>query len=323
MLTLTPDEMQPATRFVEEFERISPSGSVTAFTGLKRSHDFPDQRLVLHVTTEQAEYALKIDFNSPESGRLQHEFSVLENLSTQFATHRNSQVVRPTYMSPSNLFFVTEFIDRPTALDIICNGKDDNQVAQVYRRAGAWLQDLHDCEPAEPYAFWPQWMMERIRNSSDTLKSHARHDYQQMMNIMRSDAIHLRGQEDIRVFSHGDFHGLNLILGQGVAIGLDFTESRKKLAVYDIVDFLKADVFRAGSAEDLDRSGILKRNKAMFLRRYRHPINMDILDFCIRGRLLRDWLLLCQQDHSYSEFERYKEKRLRLRLKHTLTEPLL
>lgn len=323
MLTLTPDETQRATQYAQEFAQATRAGTVASVVGVKRSHDFPGKRLVLRVTTGNRDFALKVDLDSPETGRLQHEYRVLTDLSAHFAQTATSRVVTPAYMSPSGLFFVTEFIDRTTALDVIYNEPDDNRVAQAYRRAGAWLHDLHSVQPAQPYAFWPQWMMERIRNSSDTIKSHVRHEYQRMMNIMRADAVHLRGLEDIRVFSHGDFHGLNLILGQGTAIGLDFTEARDKLAVYDIVDFLKADVFRPGDAEELDRSGILSRNKEMFFRLYRHPINMDILDFCMRGRLMRDWLLLSQQDREYSDYDRRRADRLRLRLKLTLTDTLI
>ncbi len=323
MLTLTPDETQRATQFSNECARAFLSEPVTSVEGVKRSHDFPGKRLLLRIRTNSKDYALKIDLDSPETGRLQHEFRVLTDLSAHFAQTPTSQVVQPVYVSPSGLFFVTEFVDRPTALDVIYHENDDNRVAQVYRRAGSWLHDLHSVQAAQTFQFWPQWMMERIRNSSHTINSHARHEYQHMMNIMRSDAVHLRGLEDTRVFSHGDFHGLNLILGQGTAIGLDFTEACDKLAVYDIVDFLKADVFRPGNAEDIDRSGILRRNKEMFFRLYRHPVNMDILDFCLRGRLLRDWLLLCQQDRDYSDYDKHRANRLHLRLKLALTDTLI
>lgn len=323
MHSLSPEETRLVNDCVREFSAQRSEYPVTAYECIWRSHGFANERLVLRLKSEICDLALKLDTQSSKTQRLSREFDLLTRLTTHFAKTPEAQVIRPIYLSDRDLFFVTEFVDRPTAVDVIYNSQDDRQVAQVYRRAGAWLQDLHCFQPAAQQPFWPQWMMERIRDSAQTLLPRVRSDYQQMMNIMRADAAHLRGQADLQVFSHGDFHGLNLILGQGAAIGLDFTEARDKLAVYDIVDFLKADVFRPGETDDIDRSGILRHNKQMFFRRYRHPINMDILDFCLRGRLLRDWLLLCQQDQTYSDFEQRKAQRLETRLKQALIGPLI
>ena len=315
MLTLSEKERCLASELVEEFCQRGGVEEIGNFTCVYRSHDFPDSRLVLRVETEARDYALKLDTESPETGRLRNEFELLGELSNYFEENKSSRIVRPIYFSPTQTFLVTEFIDRPTAVDLIYNSKNDDQVAQIFRRAGSWLNDLHGFRASVNYAFRPRWMTESIRDLSKSVPDSIARNSQIMVNTMNAEAARLRGIPDIRVFSHGDFHGLNLIVGQGKTIGLDFTEAREKLAVYDIVDFLKADIFRDGPASDVDRSGILRRNKEMFLRLYRHPINIDILDFCIRGRLLKDWLRLCQPDHTCSDFEKHMRARLELRLK--------
>ncbi|OUS37571.1 hypothetical protein A9Q94_05735 [Rhodobacterales bacterium 56_14_T64] len=149
---------------------------------------------------------------------------------------------------------------------------------------------------------------------SNALPQAAASEYHPFLDQMLKDSALFANSEDTLVFSHGDFHGDNLILGPGVTYGLDFTEASEKLAVYDIVDFMKADIFRDGPVDEVDRSGILQHNKDMFFRKYRHPINREILDFCIRGRLLIDWIGISKEAHSKSRFQRTKFSRLADRL---------
>ncbi len=314
MTAVTLEEFDKASTCADELAQACSDMPITRIRFHCRSHAFPDTRLVWKVETSNRSYALKLDTLSPETGRLRKEFDLLVQLTEHFKTSQNNRVVRPVYMSPSGVFMVTEFVERPTATDIIYNSEDDAQVAQVYRRAGSWLHDLHGVQNATDYAFRPRWMIDSIREQSAQVPSHISDISQPMVEVFLAEAAALKNRHDLRVFSHGDFHGLNLIMGQGTAIGLDFTEARDKLAVYDIVDFLKADIFRDGANRDIDRSGVLTRNKEMFFRQYRHPIDTQILDCCLRGRLLKDWLRLWQPDFTCSEFELRKRERLQLRL---------
>ncbi|WP_377192671.1 phosphotransferase [Ruegeria meonggei] len=314
MLTLTDDEHNRATEFVQEFSDHTLSGRSLGFTCIYRSHDFPDTRMVLKLTGAVQDYALKIDTMSPTSGRLQKEFALLTTLSRYFEQNESGRVIQPIYLSPGHNFFVTEFISRPTAAEFIHNSQDDDQVAQIYRRAGAWLHDLHGFQPAIEYAFRPRWMTLSIHELLNAVPQEIVAQSQAMADVLTETAQHLKGIVEARVFSHGDFHGQNLIVGQGEMIGLDFTEASEKLAVYDIVDFLKSDVFRDAPASEIDRSGIIKANKAMFMRKYRHPIHLDILDFCMCARLLKDWLALWQIGHICSPYEEDRRHRLGIRL---------
>lgn len=314
MATLTIDEYDMANTYAEAFARHCLDTPVSRIQSIYRSHAFPESRLVWKIETPERDYALKIDTLSPDSGRLSKEFDILSKLHDYFRRTGSDRVVKPVYLAPTDEFMVTEFVDRPTAVDIIYNSKDDKQVAQIYRRAGGWLHRLHGFQDHRDYAFRPRWMMDSVTDLVGNVPPHIRELSQPMVTAFLVEAENLRNRPDLRVFSHGDFHGLNLIIGQGTAIGLDFTEARDKLAVYDIVDFLKADIFRDGQDADIDRSGILKKNKEMFFRQYRHQIDMDILDCCLRGRMLKDWLRLWQTDFSCSGYEERKRDRLEHRL---------
>ncbi|WP_157769970.1 aminoglycoside phosphotransferase family protein [Ruegeria profundi] len=315
MPTPTLDEYDMASTYAEEFARAQVNSSVKDVTCIYRSHAFPASRLVWKIEKSGRPFALKIDTLSPETGRLSKEFDVLTRLSDHFKGNETNRVVRPVYLAPHGAFMVTEFIDRPTAVDYIYNSSNDDQVAQVYRRAGSWLNTLHSFQAPTEYAFRPRWMTDSINDLSTALPLHIEEASKPMIDAFLSQAKRLKNRPDIRVFSHGDFHGDNLIMGSGTVIGLDFTEARDKLAVYDIVDLLKADIFRDGPASEIDRSGVLRKNKDMFFRQYRHPIDPEILECCLRGRLLKDWLRLWQTDFTCSPFEDRKKHRLHLRLR--------
>lgn len=314
MTELDTDELELSGDLVTEFGGRIPDGRVLGSRCIYRSHAFPRTRWVMQVDAARQSYALKIDTQSPQTGRLTKEFRVLSQLQSHFEGNRTTRVARPVYLSPGGMFLVTEYVDRPTAADLIHNSRDDNQVAQVYRRAGAWLSDLHSAQTPTEYAFRPKWMTDIVEDLTRSAPKNIARTCQSMLTQVLNDAAHLKGEPQSRVFSHGDFHGLNLIMGQGQTIGLDFTETDTKLAVYDMVDFLKSDIFREGPDAEVDSGGILTRNKQMFLRLYRHPVNTEVLDFCLRTRLLIDWLRLSQPDHHCSAHEDHMRTRLYARL---------
>ncbi|WP_170791106.1 phosphotransferase [Ruegeria lacuscaerulensis] len=321
MHPLSDAEFHRASRYVDEFARQIGANPVGAFDCTYRSHDFPDTRMVIKLRAAHEVYALKIDIDSPDTGRLKQEFDHLTALSEYFSPMKDSDVVHPVYLSPSQAFFVTPFIDRPTAADLIHNSIDDTQVAQIYRRAGAWLNDLHSFRPSKEYRFRPKWMTDLIAELNAQVPPSVRAESDVMLRVLLAEMAGLRGAPETQVLAHGDFHSQNLIVGQGQMVGLDFTETREKLAVYDIVDFLKSDVFRNAPTDAIDRSGIVQANKQMFLRRYRHPFRMDVLDFCLRARLLIDWLSLWQADHPYSAYDEDRRKRLGDRLRPAFQKP--
>ena len=134
-------------------------------------------------------------------------------------------MVEPVYLSSSGQFFVTAYIDRKTATEIIYKTLPDNQAGQAYRRAGEWLNALHKFNDPVKKRFWYQWIFENIEDILSTSVPQAQEtEYQPFLEQMRRDAEKLDGVHELKVFAHGDFHGRNLILGSGVTYGLDFTE---------------------------------------------------------------------------------------------------
>nr|WP_157021125.1 phosphotransferase [Zongyanglinia huanghaiensis] len=295
------------SKFIHEFKESLHSSPELGYSCIYRSSTFPKSRQVFGTTTEDGRtFAIKIDTEN-DNGRLEKEFGVLKELFPYFQEKEQTQVIKPIYLSPGGQFHVTEFVDHKTAMQVIYSSKVHTQAGQAYRRAGQWLHELHSFKHARRDRFWFDWMFEEIDAILCTaIPQASASEYRPYLEQMHRDAIQLGNCEDTVVFSHGDFHCDNLILGRGVTYGLDFTEVSEKLAVYDIVDFLKADVFRVGTADEIDRSGILTHNKDMFFRKYRHPVNHDILDFCIRGRLLIDWLKVSKDHYARSSFLRKK-----------------
>jgi hypothetical protein len=105
-----------------------------------------------------------------------------------------------------------------------------------------------------------------------------------------------------------------MMLGSGITYAFDLTEARMKLAIYDIVDFLKVDIYRDGTGEMIDRSGIIASHREMFFRGYKHSVQPELFDVAMRGRLLIDWASITQQayfedrDGQRKQFARLKER---------------
>lgn len=88
--------------------------------------------------------------------------------------------------------------------------------------------------------------------------------------------------------------------GQQVSNQLGQLPAEPKPALYDIVDFLKVDIYRTGVLADVDRSGVTRQCKAMFFKLYRHSIDLELLNFCLRGRLLMDGIFITGERHHKS-----------------------
>ncbi|QFT97808.1 Phosphotransferase enzyme family protein [Roseovarius sp. THAF8] len=310
--------------YVKEFVAQQHPAQDYNFACIYRSADYPKERQVFVVEIGERRYALKVDTKSAKTERLVREFETLRELHAHFEKFEKLDVVTPVYMSPSGEFFVTGYIDNRTATEAIYEQEADNRARQIYRKAGHWLHALHGFEPITTENFWYDWMLETLATLTGSRDCpHATPEqYGPMIDQMHRDVRRIEGAEDTHVFSHGDFHGRNLILGAGVTYGFDFTEVTRKLAVYDIVDFLKTDVFRPASPDEIDRSGLIAKNKAMFFKLYRHPINMDVLDFCMRARLLIDWLSITTERHDRTQFQQKKFDHLHSRLLLAFEHPL-
>lgn len=301
-------------KMVREFVSNVGLQGETNFVCVYRSTHFEHERQVFKVSVGGKLFAMKVDRGGPKSGRLASEFAVLQGLHDHFERHEKQAVPAPVYASKNGEFFVIEFIDNRTATEVIKTVKDVKSAGQVYRRAGGWLHALHQYQGKTRARIYPNWMFEALDVSIRKGPRAPSEKYLPMIAQLRAEADQLGKREDTKAFCHGDFHASNLIMGQGVTYGFDFTEAKEKLALYDIVDFLKVDIYRTGVLADVDRSGVTRQCKSMFFKLYRHSIDLELLDFCLRGRLLMDWTFITSERHHKSHSQRNKYLKLEERL---------
>ncbi|MCF2906539.1 aminoglycoside phosphotransferase family protein [Octadecabacter sp. CECT 8868] len=291
------------------------------FTGMPdhrliyKALSYPNTRQVWRVELGPEVYALKLDYEADSDGRLAKEFAELQTLSSHFAKYEKLGIATPVYLSPTGQFCVTEFLDHLTAGERLQTVGNEQTRRQVFRRAGLWLHAMHEYEPIKKNKFWGNWMTKELDVLLEANEMQApRADIQLMRAMLREQLKKVNDTDDLHATSHGDFHSENMMLGPGMTYGFDFTEARRKMAVYDIVDFLKCDIHRETPLEEVDSAGITKAHREMFFKGYKHKINQDVLDVAIRGRLLIDWATITRKGHTVHPVQRIEFRKLKPRL---------
>ena len=207
------------------------------------------------------------------------------------------------------------FLDFRTAGERLKESQQVQTTRQVYRRAGLWLTAMHEFKSQKRSPFYGEWMPIEVDARIDDGQMRApAQDVARMRDILADQIDAVQMMKDTRFWSHGDFHSENMMLGPGITYAFDLTEARMKLAIYDIVDFLKVDIYRDGTGEMIDRSGIIASHREMFFRGYKHSVQPELFDVAMRGRLLIDWASITQQayfedrDGQRKQFARLKER---------------
>ena len=303
-----------AEQMIREFASACKIPGEFEYECIYQSADPGKNRYVLKVTFPGLVYALKIDRTGRETGRLKSEFDILQRLHQHFSAHEKLTTPEPLYLSGDEDFYVMPYHKGRTAADAIRQSKNSNATGQVFRRAGHWLHVLHTFENPQQTRFWPNWMIEAAEAAIANDPQASPAEYGRMLDRQRKQLGALSGTSDLKVFRHGDFHSLNVILGKGVTHAIDFAETSTNLAVYDIADFLVADIYWDDPEHKIDSSGVSRRCREMFFRLYRHPVNTELLDLSIRGRLLIDWLTITARKYETSAYRRDRFERLRQRL---------
>ncbi|NSY36819.1 phosphotransferase family protein [Leisingera sp. ANG59] len=308
---------------VDEFSAATGIKNVFSISCLDRSANFSDERFVFVLARpDGSPLVLKLD-TAEGTTRLTKEYGIIEKLRSHFDAQSKVALVEPVYLSPTGRFHVTEFLEGKTAKQIVYSPQDLLQAGQVFRRGGEWLNHLHNSDPPAVKTAWFNWMLEEIESLVHTSQPQAcARQLGGFVAKLAKDCQRLSGAPCIATFSHGDFHGGNLVLGRGVSYGLDFTEASTKLAIYDIVDFLKMDAFLPAEPSEIGASGIRNRSTEMFFKKYRHNVNFDLLTCAMRGRLLIDWVKISREAFARSEFLRKKFRHLDHRLSTAFAQPL-
>lgn len=275
----------------------------------------PKARQVWRLTLDGKPYALKLDFDAGPDGRLTKEHRELAAMAAHFDAYDKIDLITPVYLSPSGRFCVSDYVDFRTAGDRLASSDSAGTKRQVFRRAGLWLTAMHDYQPVRKKAFWGNWMPIELDEivARDEMQADPA-DVAAYRAILKKQIRLVNKVRDSHAWSHGDYHADNLMLGPGVTYGLDFTEARRKMAVYDIVDFLKCDVVCDTPRAELDGAGITKVHREMFLKGYKHPINPDILDVALRGRMLIDWAAVRRTQYARAQEDRTRFEQMKYRL---------
>lgn len=280
-----------------------------------RALSYPNTRQVWRLELGEDVFALKLDHEAEPDGRLTKEFAELEKLQAHFAKYDKLGITTPVYLSPSGRFCVTEFLDHRTAGERLQAVENDQTRRQVFRRAGLWLHAMHEYRPIKKNGWTGDWMIRELDAILARGEMQApRADVEAMRAMLAEQIAKHHKTRDLHATSHGDFHSENIMLGPGMTYAIDFTEARRKMAVYDIVDFLKTDIHRDTPRDGVDDSGITAAHKAMFFKGYNHPINRDCLDVSIRGRLLIDWATITRKGHEVHRVQRIEYRKLKPRL---------
>ena len=280
-----------------------------------RSPVLPEERQVIRVVLGEDVYAMKIDFTSDVTARLPREFDDLKRMIEHFSKYEKLGTVTPIYLSKAGTFFAMNYLGFPTAGQRLGESQSLQTTRQVYRRVGLWLSAMHEYTDQKKGKFNGAWMTREIDALVEADNMHA-----PVREVLRMrDILHKQNQEvfdirGIRAWGHGDFHSENIMLAPGMTYAFDLTEARMKMAVYDVVDFLKVDVFRQMPGEMIDRSGIIAKHREMFFRGYKHHIKPELFDVAMRGRLLIDWASITPSGHNSSEHQKLQYARLKERL---------
>lgn len=300
---------------IREFAAVQGFAGMPNHKLIYRSYDFADTRQVWRVELGPDVFALKLDHEAEAGGRLTKEYGELLKLRDHFAKYDKLGITTPVYLSPSGTFCITEFLDHKTAGERLKDVENEQTRRQVFRRAGLWLHAMHEYRPIKKNKFWGNWMTNELDALLEVGEMQADKDEVILLRaLLREQIKKVNHIKDLHATSHGDFHSENMMLGPGMTYSFDFTEARRKMAVYDIVDFLKVDIYRNSPAAEIDQSGITALHREMFFKGYKHKINQDILDVAIRGRLLIDWAAITRRGHAEQRVERIAFRNLKPRL---------
>ncbi|MDC0656445.1 aminoglycoside phosphotransferase family protein [Leisingera sp. SS27] len=272
---------------VEEFQAAAGVAGTFSVNCIHKARDPGRDQMVFALMHETGRtLVLKKDFQAGKSW-IEREYRLFEKLQPHFGSSGKNRIVTPVYLAADKSFHITEFAEGRTATDILLTPSSPAQVNQVFRRAGAWLYRLHSFSPEEPENIWMQWVFDELeKTAADSSGMISQDHYGRYASQLLDQSRSLQGSPCPRVFSHGDFHSDNLILGSGNACGLDLAYAKHKPAIYDVADFLASDITTPAEPAEIGPGGVRRASTEFFFKTYRRPFSASILNFHLRARLL-------------------------------------
>lgn len=310
-------------RHVQEFQLASGMGGSFSVACIHKANDTGREQMVFSLLHESGKaLILKKDFK-PGNRWIEREFRLFERLRPHFAGADDCEIVEPVYLGTDKSFHITGFAKGRTGSDVLRNPQSQAQANQVFRRCGKWLNHLHQYGSAEPENIWMNWIFDEFGKltAADGVYAQPEH-YATFLEQLRSQSHQFQASPCSRIFSHGDFHSGNLILGRGTVWGLDLAYGKEKPSIYDVVDFLVSDLSNPLPADDIGPGGIRQASVEFFFKTYRHPVSRPLLNFHLRARLLLELARI--QDSAEHLKPRVKDRyeNIRARLSSAFDQPL-
>lgn len=272
---------------VQEFQTATGLPGIFGINCIHKSRDVGREQMVFSLIHEDGQVLiLKKDFidGTPWIAR---EYQLFEQLRPHFATTDDCTLAEPVYLGADRSFHITRYAEGRTASDVLRAPNSAAQANQVFRRAGKWLNQLHHHAQSAPEDIWMNWIFRELDQLLTRPEVFAQpQHYAGFLDQLRRDAPQFQASPCPRAFAHGDFHSGNLILGKGSVCGLDLAYGKEKPILYDVVDFLVSDLNNPLPAADITAGGIRRDSVTFFFKTYRHAIQLPLLNFHLRARLL-------------------------------------
>ena len=280
----------------------------------------PEARSVFRLRHTDGDLALKLDLDGAETHRPTREFDTLTRLKPAFAGTKQAALINPVWCDPENLGLITKFVSGPTALRSATEAPSGENLTLLGARGAQFLNTLHTAEPSEEIGYWPDWVLKRLTALAS--KTGARTPQigadacTRLIQRFRQISNAQRGTPCLKTLAHGDFHGGNLIVADAPT-GLDMTEIRRKLGLYDAVDYLTSlDIQRPDLDTALTDMGLHPALDEAFTATYEHALPRDVLRCAMLGKWLILTFKITQARHAASRFQRVKLTRLQARIAH-------
>lgn len=289
-----------------------PMGTTRPANFLRLDGASASDRCVLRMDLgEGGDFVVKLNRMPREAGSTATEYRALRQAARRFDLQPDLGVVEALYLSRDETFMVSRFHKAHTLWERMHH---DAPLAELFQHAGRWLSVLHSHGPAEEGQFWPKWIFDRLEQLHARGPQARPARYRPMIRTLRQQVDGLRGRVFPRPFCHGDFHPRNLLIDGDRMLGLDMADAGQKLAVYDIVDFLKSDYRFDASAEEIDAGGVRRHLRAALLQGYGQPVDDALVTFLLRAHMLIRWLEIDKARFADLPFQQNKYRQLEERL---------
>ncbi|MEL7213072.1 MAG: phosphotransferase [Pseudomonadota bacterium] len=289
---------------------------------LANSSVSPEARAVFRLHHRDGDLALKLDLDGEETGRPAREYQTLTRLMSAFEQNPDVALIAPVWCDPEGLALITRFVSGPTALQAAADDPTTENMTILGQKGALFLNTLHSAEPAEEIGYWPEWVIKRLMDF--TFKTGPRAPQigaercRELIQAFRRISDNHRGTACLKTLAHGDFHGGNLVISEQAVTGLDMTEIRRKLGLYDVVDYLTSVDIQRPDLEQLSDLGVHPALEDAFTQVYTHPLPREVLRCAMLGKWLILTFKITRARHAAYDFQRTKLTRLLHRIGHMI-----